>query len=181
MDRVLRLLESILFCCLAALILFWIADRLRGLDFEPFPVTPCIGTACTPYTGPYQDSPWAVFSRALDARGVVSFSDTNICAHLAQTLQSRGEAAEGVANIIELITQRGTVAVSRPDDGVVLMSPGPRNDGFSDVLRDAIRMGGSRGCHPINYQPVFWPLWTGWMLLANLRLFRGRQKVWAAR
>ncbi|ABD54804.1 hypothetical protein Jann_1887 [Jannaschia sp. CCS1] len=181
MDRVLRLLESITFCCLSALILFWIADRMRGVDFEPFEVTPCVAGDCTPYIGPYQGSPWSVFTEALDARGATSLSPINLCTQLAETLRVRGEEAQGVDLILDLITSRGTVAISRPDDATVLIAPGPRNDGFLDVLRDGISWQPSRGCHPINYKPVFWPLWTSWMLLANLRLFRGRQKVWAAR
>lgn len=181
LDRVLRVLEAIVFCCLSTLILFWIADRMRGVDFEPMPVVPCVGEACTPYVGPDAGSPWSVFTEALEPAGATSFSATNLCAQLANTLETRGDAAEGVELILDLITARGTVTVTRAEDGPWIIGPGPRNDGFGDVVRDALSMGPSRGCHPINYKPVFWPLWTSWMLLAGLRLFRGRQQEWAKR
>lgn len=181
LDQVLRVLESILFCCLSALIVFWVADRIRGLDFEPFPVTPCAGADCAPYVGPSAGSPWSVYTDALDARGPVSFSSTDVCTQLAQTLEERGEDAQGVDLILDLITARGTVALSRPEEGVIVIAPGDRNDGFGDVLRDALSTSAPRGCHPINYKSVFWPLLISWMLLLGLRLFRGRQAVWAAR
>lgn len=181
MDWALRLLESVLFCCLSALVLFWLADRMRGVDFEPFAVTPCMGEACAPYAGPDAGSPWSLFTDAIEPRGVTSFSNVNICTQLAETLASRGETAEGVDLIMDLITDRGTVTIERVEETALIIGPGARNDHFSDVLRDAVTVAPSRGCYPINYKPVFWPLWIGWMLLAALRLLRGRQKVWAAR
>lgn len=185
MDWALRLLESVLFCCLATLVLFWLGDRMRSVNFDPIVVMPCVGEACEPYVGPHAGSPWSQFTDAIEPRGVTSFSNTNICTELGETLTLRGESAEGVDLIIDLITSRGTATVERADASVgesaLIIEPGRRNDHFSDVIRDAFRFGPARGCHPINYKPVFWPLWIGWMLLANLRLLRGRQKVWAAR
>ncbi|GAB5446482.1 hypothetical protein [Gymnodinialimonas sp.] len=181
LDRALRLLESVLFCCLATLILFWVADRLRGVDFDPIPVTPCVGDACVPYVGPPEGAPWSAYSDGLEPTGVTSFSGTNLCSQLAETLETRGSEAEGVDLILDQITARGTVAVIRAEEGPWVIAPGPRNDGFGDVIRDAITWQPARGCHPINYKPVFWPLWAGWMLLSFLRLFRGRQQVWAQR
>lgn len=169
-----------MFCCLAGLVVFWFADRIRGLDFEPMVVSPCVED-CLPYVGPEAGSPWSVFSTALEPRGVTSFSRTNICAQLADTLRERGEGEAGVDLILDLIAGRDTVAISRPGDGTLIISPGARNDDFTDVLRDAISFSTARGCHPINYKPVFWPLWVGWMLLAGLRVFRNRQAVWAER
>lgn len=169
------------FCCLSTLVLFWFTDRMRDLDFEPIVVIPCEGAACVAYVGPHSGSPWSVFSDALDPRGVVSFSATNVCTQLSDTLQLRGEAAEGVDLILDLITSRGTVTITQPPDGTIMIAPGARNDSFDDVLRDAIRMAPARGCHPINYQPVFWPLWSTWLLLSFWRLLRGRQAEWARR
>lgn len=170
-----------MFCCLSTLALFWFTDRLRNLDFEPIIVMPCVGAECTPYVGPDAGSAWVVFSDALDAEGVTTFSRANICAQLADTLQMRGEQGEGVDLILDLITSRGTVAITRPEGGGIVIAPGARNDGFGDALRDAFRIASARGCHPINYKPVFWPLWSGWMLLACVRVFRGRQAAWAKR
>lgn len=185
MDWALRLLESVLFCCLATLVLFWVGDRMRGVNFDAFAVTPCVGDACEPYVGPHAGSPWSTFADAVEPRGVTSFTNTNVCTELGETLTTRGEAAEAVDLIIDLITSRGTVTIERVDaaesETALIIGPGARNDQFIDVLRDAFTFGPARGCYPINYKPVFWPLWIAWMLLVNLRLLRGRQKVWSAR
>ncbi|OAN71748.1 hypothetical protein A8B78_19875 [Jannaschia sp. EhC01] len=181
LDRALRVLEAILFCCLSTLVLFWIADRMRGVDFDPIVVTPCIGAACVPYVGPHAGSPWSVYTQGLEPREATSFSATNMCTQLADTLQLRGTEAEGVDLIVDLMTSRGTVTVSNLDEATVRIAPGPRNDGFFDVIRDGLSWTPTRGCHPINYKPVFWPLWFSWTLLAFLRLFRGRQQEWARR
>lgn len=169
-----------MFCCVAGLLVFWFADRVRSLDFEPISVTPCVAD-CLPYVGPEEGSPMSVFSDALEPRGVTSFSRMNICAQLADTLQERGEGEAGVDQILARISSRGTVAITRPEDGTLVINPGPRNNGFNDALRDAFSFGTARGCHPINYKPVFWPLFVGWVLLAGLRVFRGRQEAWAKR
>lgn len=176
-----KLLEAVMFCCLSALALFWFADRLRGLDFDPITVMPCVGAECSAYVGPERGSPLNAFTEALDARGVTSFSRTNICTQLADTLQTRGEDGDGVAEILQRITARGTVTVTRPDEGMILISPGARNDSFDDAIRDAFRLRPARGCNPINYKPVFWPLWSGWLLLFCLGVLRGRQAEWAKR
>lgn len=181
LDRILRVLEAVTFCCLSTLILFWVADRLRGVDFEPITVIMCEVTECLPYVGPYSGSPWSAFTTAIDAQGVTSFSNINVCTTLAETLLTRGEQEPGVDQIIELIAARGTATISRPEDGTLIIGPGARNDGFGDVVRDAFRVAPGRGCHPINYKPVFWPLWTAWVLLISLRLFRNRQAVWSTR
>lgn len=169
-----------MFCCVSALAVFWFADRIRSVDFEPMIVEPCISD-CLPYVGPPEGSPLTVFSDAMAPRGVTSFSRIDVCVQLADTLRERGEAEPGVDQIIEQITSRGTVTITRPQAGTLVISPGARNDGFSDVVRDALRRGAPRGCNPINYKPVFWPLVLGWLLLAGLHLFRDRQAVWAKR
>lgn len=154
---------------------------MRGVDFDPIPVTPCIGAECTPYAGPHAGSPWAVYTDMLEPDGVTSFSRANMCMALAQTLEIRGGEAEGVDLVMDLITSRGTVEIIEVDETTIQIRPGPRNDGFWDVIRDALSMRSARGCHPINYKPVFWPLWIAWMLLASWRLFRDRQREWAKR
>ncbi|WP_341861196.1 hypothetical protein [Gymnodinialimonas sp. 57CJ19] len=181
LDWVLRVLEAVLFCCLSTLILVWISDRMRDVGFEPIAVTPCVGTQCTPYVGPYGGSTWAVFSDALSPSGPTALSNVNICTQLVETLETRGEDGEGVARVLDLITSRGTVTVERVNEATLRIGPGARNDGFFDALRDGLSMGTSKGCFPINYKPVFWPLWASWSLLAGLRLLRGRQRVWAER
>lgn len=180
-DGVLRTLEAVIFCCLSALALFWFSDRLRDLNFEPVQVTPCIGADCTPYLGPQRGSPWSVISDGLDPSGVTSFSYMNMCAMLSDVLQTRGEDADGVGLVVERMTARGIVTIDRSEDGTLIIGPGPRNDSFYDALRDAVWFGAARGCYPINYRPVFWPLWLGWMVLVSLRLLRGKQVEWAKR
>ena len=181
LDGVLRLLEAVVFCCLSALAVFWFYDRLRDLDFDPITVMPCVDEACSAYVGPTSDDLVSAFTGAIEARGVTSFSRVNICTQLAETLQTRGERAEGMEQVLALLSGRGTVDISRPEAGTVTIRPGHRNNSFADALRDAIRLGPARGCHPINYKPVFWPLWCSWMLLTGLRLFRSRQAEWAKR
>lgn len=171
-----------MFCCLSTLVIFWFADRLRGLDFDPMIVTPCVGEACTAYVGPVRGSPWSVFTDMLEPQDVTVFSGQNMCGQLASTLEQRGAAAQGVDQIIDLMTTRGTLTLTPgPQDGTLILAPGARNDGFGDALRDSFSFRSSRGCFAINYKPVFWPLWLGWMLLASLRMFRGRQQEWAKR
>lgn len=87
---------------------------------------------------------------------------------------------------IDLMEERGTLVFTRtsaPGAGqtIFAITPGSRNDGFGDALRDAFSAGPSRGCHPMNYKPVFWPLFFAWAVLASLRAFRVRQAVWASR
>ncbi|QXT38694.1 hypothetical protein [Gymnodinialimonas ceratoperidinii] len=181
LDAVLRLLEAVMFCCLSTLVVFWIADRMRGLDFEPIVVTPCVDAACTPHTGPIASRPFAAYTEALTPSGPSAFSAVNTCAQLVETLEQRGEDGEGVGRIIELMRSRGTVEILWADEATLTIVPGPRNDGFLEVIRDGLSMAPSRGCHPINYKPVFWPLFLGWSLLACLRVFRNRQREWASR
>lgn len=181
MDRVLRLLESIMFCCLSALVLFWLADRMRGAAFDPMPVVPCAAGTCLPYVGPDAGRLSSIFAQALEPRGVVSFSTLNLCARVAETLQTRGIDADGIDTVLDQMSQRGTITLLRPEAGPLVIGPGARNDGVLDVFRDAVTFGPARGCYPINYKPVFWPLWLGWIVLVLLRLFRGRQREWATR
>jgi hypothetical protein len=61
------------------------------------------------------------------------------------------------------------------------VAPGARNDGFGDVIRDALSFGAARGCHPTHYAPVVRPLLAAWLAILLLRLFRNRQAVWQTR
>ncbi len=175
------MLEAVIFCCLVLLVTFWFADRLRSVDFDPIAVMPCTGAECEAYVGAVRGHPWSVYSDTLDQTDMISFSSANVCIQLAETLALRGEQEQGVDLILDLITARGTVAISRPDDGTIVIGPGDRNDSFGDALRDAMSWTPTRGCNPMNYTPVFWPLWVGWMLLANLRWLRSRQAIWSKR
>lgn len=167
-----RLLEGVIFCCLAGVMLYWIADRLRSLDFEPVVVTPCSGAACAPYDGPDAGRHHAVYTDALEPDGVTTFSSTNLCLMAADLVQSKGTEAAGVDLILTHMTARGVIAFVQGDGASVAMIPGARNDSWDDVLRDAVRLAPSRGCFPMNYRPVFWPLLLSWLLLASVRLFR---------
>lgn len=181
LDAVLRVLEAVMFCCLSTLVVFWHADRLRGLDFEPIAVTPCVGAACTAYPGPSSLDPLAAYTETLTAGGPAVFSAVNTCARLVETLRQRGTEGAGVAQIMEMMSGRGTVTILGADAATLTIAPGPRNDDYLDVIRDGLSTAPSRGCHPLNYKPVFWPLFLGWALLASLRVFRNRQREWATR
>lgn len=180
----LHVLEGVIFCCLMALVIFWFADRLRSIDFDPILVTPCVGEACAPYDGPPAGRPWERFTQALEPNGLTTFSGSNMCMRLATLVQTQGSTAQGLDLIIDLMVSRGTLMVTQADvagQSVFSIIPGPRNDGFFDGVRDAIVMGPSRGCHSMNYKPVFWPLFFAWTALASLRALRVRQAVWATR
>lgn len=185
-DRLLRVLEGIIFCCLTFVVIFWFADRLRSVQFEPILVSPCEGAACVPYAGPDRGSPWSLFTEMLEPSGVTTFSGDDMCVHLASALQTRGEQGESVDLIIDRMVSRGMVeitevAVPQTDQRVLSIAAGPRNDSFGDAVRDALSWKPTHGCHAMNYKLVFWPLFSAWIALASLRVLRSRQAVWAAR
>lgn len=176
LDAVLRLFERIAFCCLSALVVIWVADRMRGVDFDPISVIPCDGAACVPYAGPEAGRPWSVYTGALDTAVITSFSNQNMCAALAETLSLRGPQGRGVDLVIDLMTSRGTVVLTEAAAPGLpwTIAPGLRNDDFWDVARDALSLNATRGCFPMQYKPVFWPLWLLWMLVVFARFSRWR-------
>lgn len=179
--KALRFMEGLLFCLLTTVILLWVADRLRDLDFDPFTVTLCDGPACAAPEGEaLDDRPWSVYTDSLDHSGLIVFGSLNVCRMTAEVLATRtiGPSEE---HLLDLIQDRGTLIVTPVDAGSVLIAPGANNDGLWDVARDALRWQSPRGCFAANYTPIFWPLWTAWMLLASLRVFRSRQAEWAKR
>lgn len=178
--RGLRFFESVVFCCLAAVVILWAFDRSRDLDFDPVTVEMCEGPACTPPPETYDDSAWAQYSATLDLSRLTVFTEANTCAFAAGLLRTRA-TEESAARTLEFMQDRGTIALSLPGDGTAIISPGRNNDGVWDVVRDAFRWRGPRGCHPMQYAPIFWPLWILWMGLSFWRLFRYRQSVWASR
>lgn len=180
LDAALRLVEGVDFCCLSALVIFWFADRLRSVDFDPFNITPCQGVACEVLDGPYADSPWSIFTNRLEPRGLTTFSRVNLCAGLGDLIAVYGVQGEGtgVELIADLMVSLGTLRVT-PAGDALRIAPGPRNDSLDDVLRDALRWQPTRGCHPMNYTPVFWPLFLAWTLLINLRFYRKREYLGA--
>lgn len=187
-DRVLRVLEGVTFCCLTAMVVFWFADRLRSVDFEPILVAPCTGGACVPSEGPSASRPFAVFTNALEPDGVSAFSSNNLCVRLATLVQTQGEGASDVELIVDLMEARGTLMFAQvqtqtpaTDQIVFAITPGPRNDGVFDAVRDAFDVRPSRGCHSMSYKPVFWPLFFTWIVLSSLRALRVRQAIWATR
>ncbi|MEX3015638.1 hypothetical protein [Gymnodinialimonas hymeniacidonis] len=180
LTNALRFVEGLAFCCLATLMLVWAVDRSRNIDFDPVTVQICEGEACSDTPEDYGDRVWSQYTDTLDLHGLTVFSSANTCAFAADVLQNRA-TEESVDRMLDLIQSRGTITMTRPGDGTATIAPGPNNDGFGDILRDAIRWQAPRGCHPMNYTSVFWPLWAVWMLLINWRLFRYGQSVWASR
>ncbi|MBF9044985.1 hypothetical protein HKCCE4037_16705 [Rhodobacterales bacterium HKCCE4037] len=176
LTRALRFLEGLVFCCLAAVVVLWAVDRSRDVGFDPVTVELCDGEACADPA----DSAYSQYADTLDPAGLTVFSAANTCVFATDLLRSRVQD-EDMARTLDLMQSRGTIAVTLPGDGTAIIAPGPNNDGLGDVARDAIRPMGPRGCHPMNYAPIFWPLWTVWMLLIGWRLFRYRQSVWAER
>ncbi len=178
--RGLRFLEGLAFCCLAALVIAWASDRSRGIDFDPITVTLCDESTCADTPAENRDRVWSQFTNTLDLQGVVAFTQANVCVFAADVLQNR-LTEEGAEQTLTLMQDRGTMGITRPGDGTATISPGRNNDGLGDILRDALRWQGTRGCHPMRYAALFWPLWTVWLLLISWRLLRYRQTVWAER
>ncbi len=176
----LRLLEGLLFCCLGALLVFWVADRARDVAFEPITVTLCAAEACDAASPAPRDRPLTQLTALLDARGLVVFSPLNICQFAAHLLETRATEA-GTEDALRLMQDRGTLTLERPDDATAIVSAGPRNDSRWDIARDALRPSGGRGCYPISYGRVFWPLLLTWALLVGWRLFRRAQGEWRRR
>ena len=178
--RGLRFLESVVFCCLAAVVILWAFDRSRDLNFDPITVAVCEGPACTPPSTAVGESVWAQYSATLDLSELTVFSSANTCAFAADVLRTRA-TDDSAAQTLDFMQSRGTILVTQTGDGTAIIAPGRNNDGLGDVARDAFRWQGPRGCHPMRYAPVFWPLWTIWMFIVSWRAFRYRQSVWAAR
>ncbi|WP_224814573.1 hypothetical protein [Hasllibacter sp. MH4015] len=172
LDWALRVLEGVIFCCLSALVLFWVGDRVRSLDFDPFVLTPCTGADCETYDGPSAARPYNQFTNILEPRRVTTFAHADLCRLVGDFVETYGAEADGVDLVLTLIVERGTIVLTPAEDGVLVASPGPANDTWDDVLRDALHFAPARGCHPINYRPVFWPLLFSWMLLMGLRFYR---------
>lgn len=173
----LRVLEAVLFCCLSAVAILWVADRTRDLDFEPIPVTLCTAATCLPATQP---DPWARYTALRDTPGLRTFAAQNVCGMAVDLLVE--EATDPAAlRVIADLEARGIIVVTLAGDGTGLVSAGRRNDGWGDVLRDATRLGATRSCHPSHYAPVIRPLILAWLLVLSLRLFRSRQAVWRTR
>ncbi len=180
LTNALKFVEGLAFCCLATLMIVWAVDRSRNIDFDPVTVQICEGADCATPTADTADRAYAQYTATLDGRGLIAFSSANTCAFAADVLQNRA-TEESTEQMLELIQSRGTITLTRPGDGSAIVAPGPNNDGFGDILRDAFRWQAPRGCHPMNYASIFWPLWTVWMILINWRLLRHRQSVWASR
>lgn len=180
LTRGLRFVEGLVFCCLATLLIVWTADRSRDVDFEPVTVEICDAATCMPEPAAAAERVWNQYSEMLDRRGLVVFSNLNTCAFAAEILRARA-THDGAPLALDLMQSRGTITLTRPGDGTAILGPGANNDGFGDVMRDALRWQGTRGCHPMRYATVFWPLWTVWMLLMCWRLLRYRQSLWATR
>ncbi len=180
LSRGLRFFESVVFCCLAAVVILWAFDRSRNIGFDPISVEICEGPACTPPSTDYAESAWAQYTSTLDLSLLTVFSPANTCAFAADLLRTRA-TGDSATRALDLMQSRGTIALSLPGDGTAIISPGRNNDGFWDVVRDAVRLQGTRGCHPMHYAPIFWPLCILWMCLGFWRLFRYRQSVWASR
>ena len=180
LTRALRFLEGLAFCCLSAVVILWLGDRTRDVGFDPVTLTPCSAESCRPDALGAAEDPWRQFTQALDQRGLVVLTSADTCAFAVELLRHRA-TDPGTDRVLSLMQDRGTITLSPAATGALVVAPGRNNDGFGDVLRDAFRWQGTRGCHPMRYAPVFWPLWTMWMLLINLRLFRYGQSVWAKR
>jgi len=165
--------EGVLFCCLSAVGVIWVADRTRDLDFEPIAVVPCTVETCLPAPG---FDPWARYTALRDTPGLRSFAPQNLCAFAVDLLDGSATDPAAIRVVTDLET-RGVIAVALADDGSGLVSAGRHNDGWSDVLRDALRFGSARGCYPSHYAPVIRPLILVWLLVVGLRLFRNRQAV----
>lgn len=167
----LRFVEGLMFCVLAALILTWAVDRMRGLGFEPFSVSVCQGAACVDPTESAEASVWQRHAETLDRRGLMAFSGFDRCTFAGDILSTRAEDASA-RQTLDFMQERGMITITRPDAATAIIAPGANNDGVWDVVRDGLRWQAPRGCYPSNYAPVFWPLWTAWMLLASWRAWR---------
>jgi len=180
-DRVLRrdrlLARVSVLSTVAIVVLFAVVfvDRMRGVDFAPYTVTPCTEETCMPpYDGPVRDSPWSRYSDAVYDPVFRPFAAQDHCAWARDLLreQATGPSADLVLGNLQSL---GTLTLTALEDSVVI-APGPRNDHWGDALRDMPRLffftRSARGCYPSRYGFLTWAVFMVWSVSTNLLVLR---------